>query len=371
VKIMQKSLIVFFLTLASLNLGAQAYPFELEKIMEGWSNPWGMEFLPDGSALITEKAGRLWLWDGATSRSEITGVPSVALVGQGGLLDVALDPDFLKTPYVYLSYSVSEKGAHGTRIGRGLLKDKKTLINFEMLWDLPLRTSSGPHFGSRLAFGTDGLLFFSVGDRGAMERAQNLQDGAGKIHRIHKDGRIPSDNPLVGKKEFMGSIWSWGHRNVQGLTVAPDGTLWATEHGPQGGDEINLVEKGKNYGWPIITYGKQYGSGANIGEGTHKEGLEQPRVIWTPSIAPSGLVWYAGKAFPDWAGSLLSGNLAGQRLVQIPIANQWPGEETQYLQGQVGRIRELAVDSKGFLYLLTDGPRASLYRIVPKKRLAQ
>ncbi|MCX7788871.1 MAG: PQQ-dependent sugar dehydrogenase, partial [Spirochaetes bacterium] len=285
--------------------------FQVVRLASGLENPWGLAFLPDGSLLVTERVGRLFILGPSGTRQTVQGVPVVSASGQGGLLDIALDPDFSANRLVYFSYSLpGPRGSSGTAVARARLEGN-WLRNVEVLYEMKNKTSSNLHFGSRLVFGTDGMLYVSTGDRGERDRAQDLSDTAGKVLRIRPDGRVPEDNPWTGRAggsvrgKAAPEVYTYGHRNIQGMAVHPQtGKLWVHEHGPRGGDEINVLKPGANYGWPVITYGKEYFGGLSIGEGTHKEGMEQPILHWTPSIAPSGMAFYTGDRFPRWKGNL-------------------------------------------------------------------
>ncbi len=343
---------------------SQHHSFSLVTVREGLVQPWGFVFLPDGSILVTEKRGNL-LRISAASTSRIEGVPAVATGGQGGLLDIALDPDFATNRTLYLSHSVSGSSGSGTAVSRAILQGD-SLIGVQRIWEMDRKTGAGQHFGSRLRFLPDGTLLVSTGDRGDMNRAQDPFDSAGKVHRINRDGSIPPDNPFVKNKAAAASVYSLGHRNIQGLAVQPGtGKIFATEHGPQGGDELNRVRAGANYGWPVVTHGRQYGSGARIGEGTTKEGMEDSLIQWTPSIAPSGLDFYTGNAFPKWRGNLFSGNLAGTRIVRLALDGDRVIEAETLLEGRVGRIRDVREGPDGYVYFITDAQRAGLYRLEP------
>jgi glucose/arabinose dehydrogenase len=336
----------------------------LRRMVSGLQNPWSFDFLPTGEILITERGGTLVLIDDKQTHT-ITGLPPISAGGQGGLLDILVDPDFEKSRTIFFTYAASGPGGRGTAAARAEL-DGYNLRNVHVLWEMNPKTVTGHHFGSRIRMLPDGTLLISTGDRGDMKRAQDMADAAGKTHRINTDGTIPLDNPFRTVRGALPSLYTTGHRNIQGLAVHPTtGEIWASEHGPQGGDEINIIESGKNYGWPVVTYGRNYGTGTRIGEGETKEGLENPVIQWTPSIAPSGLTFYSGEAFPAWKGSLFSGNLAGQRLVRMTIENSRITGQEILLQGTVGRIRDVKEGPDGFLYLITDSANGALYRIEP------
>jgi len=341
-------------------------------------------WLADGTLVVAERPGRLQLVKGGQTQA-VAGVPPVASGGQGGLFDVlVLAPESGRQDLV-LSYAWEDRGK-SLRVTRFTLVDGPSGPRLEaprVLFDLLPRSSPSHHFGGRLALLPDRTLLITTGDRGDGNRAQSLADGAGKIHRVNLDGSVPTDNPFVGRPGALATVWSWGHRNVQGLWVDPaNGDVWASEHGPQGGDEVNLVRPGRNYGWPVITYGANYGSGTKIGEGVAKAGMEQPVLYWKPSIAPSGLTRYDGDRYPGWKGSFVSGALAGLGLSRFRVgpgavtpparaavpASGAPAalvEEEYIPSGDLGRIRDVRTGPDGLLYLTTDDPRGRVYRLVP------
>ena len=341
-----------------------------ETVVGGLEHPWALAFLPDGRILVTERPGRLRIVDTNGRLSEpLAGVPAVHAVSQGGLLDVALDPDFAQNQLVYLSFSEpGDGGTSGTAVARGRLGNGR-LDNVEVIYRQEPKVRSGGHFGSRLVFSRDGMLFITQGDRQAATfrgQAQQLTSGIGKIVRVNRDGSIPADNPFVGRSDARPEIWSYGHRNVQAAALHPEtGLLWTVEHGAMGGDELNRPEKGKNYGWPVITYGRDY-SGASIGEGAQKEGMEQPVYYWDPVIAPSGMTFYTGDRYPGWNGSAIVGGMGVRALVRLTIANDRVTAEERYLAGQ--RIRDVQQGPDGLLYLVTDEDDGKLLRVVPKAR---
>jgi aldose sugar dehydrogenase len=358
--------------------------FQLVTVVSGLEHPWGMAFLPGGDVLVTERPGRLRIIrDGVLDPEPIAGVPPVYASGQGGLLDVSLDPDFASNRLIYLSYAAPGDGGlslghllgelkglvrgmppSSTRVARAKLGDRG-LEDLEVIFTAEPLVRSNYHFGSRLAFDSDGHLFITVGERGQEDRAQDLSDHNGSVIRLYPDGGVPEDNPFVGVAGARPEIFSYGHRNAQGLAVHPEtGIPWLHEHGPQGGDEVNIIRPGVNYGWPVITYGVDY-SGASVGEGTHREGMAQPIHYWVPSIAPSGMAFYDGEAFPAWRGDLFVGALRAQLLVRLELdGDQVVGEE-RVLEGAVGRIRDVEVGPEGHLYLLTDEDDGGLYRLEP------
>lgn len=343
-------------------LGAGAVRFRVEPVAGGLSHPWGMTFLPDGGILVTEREGSLALVrQGEVTR--ISGVPEVAAVGQGGLLDVVLHPRYEENGWIYFSYAEPGEGGQGTAVGRARLEGDR-LAGFERLFTMARKTTTTQHFGSRLVFAPDGTLFISTGERGSQNRAQDLGDHAGKVLRITDSGGIPPDNPFVGRDDALPEIYSYGHRNIQGMAIEPEtGELWAHEHGPRGGDEVNVIRPGANYGWPVITYGQAY-SGGSVGIGTSAPGMEQPLIHWTPSIAPSGLAFYAGESFPGWRGDAFVGALAGRHLRRLSIEDgRIVGQEVLF--DDYGRIRDVRTGPDGLLYFLTDEADGGLYVLAP------
>ncbi|MEO1702442.1 MAG: PQQ-dependent sugar dehydrogenase [Pseudomonadota bacterium] len=328
-------------------------------IADGLEHPWGVDTLPNGELIVTEREGTMRIVFAGILSEPLRGLPSVAVNGQGGLLDVAVDPDFGITRRVFFSYS--EQGARGlgTAVATGLLTDWETvrprLTNVETIFSMNRKSRGGRHFGSRIAFAPDGTLFITTGDRGDAPRSQDFEDHAGAVIRINKDGSVPADNPFLGRNDVAPELYSKGHRNIQGADIDPvTGMLWTVEHGARGGDEINQPEAGLNYGWPVISYGRHY-SGQRIGEGTEKAGLEQPRHYWDPSIAPSGLAVYDGDMFPEWQGDLLVGALRGQLMSRLARDGngQIVGEE-QMFAGQFGRIRDIEIAADGSIYIAID-----------------
>ena len=341
-----------------------------ETVASGLEHPWALAFLPDGRMLVTERPGRLRIVTASGGVSEpLTGVPEVAARGQGGLLDVAVDPQFAQNRQVYLSYSEpGEDGTAGTAVARGRLAEAG-LEGVTVIYRQVPKVRSGSHFGSRIVFRGDGTLFITSGDRGNQRPlVQDLSTGVGKIVRINADGSIPRDNPFVGREGAVPAIWSYGHRNLQGATLHPEtGQLWTVEHGARGGDELNHPEAGKNYGWPVITYGVDY-SGAKIGEGTARDGMEQPVYYWDPVIAPSGLTFYTGDRFPGWRGSLLVGSMSPGALVRLVMENGRVAREERYLGDLGERIRDVAQGPDGLIYVVTDSPRGRVLRVEPAGR---
>jgi glucose/arabinose dehydrogenase len=345
-----------------------AAPVRVDTVVDGLEHPWALAFLPDGRILVTERPGRLRIVDrNGTLSAPLGGVPAVAARQQGGLLDVALDPRFGENQLVYLSFSEpADDGTSGTSVARGRLGNGR-LENVQVIYRQTPKVRSSLHFGSRLVFDREGRLFVTQGDRyNQRPRVQDLSSTIGKIVRINADGSIPRDNPFVGREGARPEIWSYGHRNIQAAALHPQtGRLWTVEHGARGGDELNHPEAGKNYGWPVITYGIDY-SGARIGEGTEREGMEQPVYYWDPVIAPSGMIFYTGNAFPNWRGSAFVGSLNPGALVRLVIDNDRVTLEERYL-GNVGRVRDIQQGPDGFLYLVTDEANGSLLRVSPRR----
>lgn len=380
---MQKSLSVLPVLVSGLLLAtalpgfaqtvdSSAGPLHATVLAEGLDHPWALAFLGNGRFLVTERSGKLVVVENGVKSGAIEGVPNVAARGQGGLLDLALAPDFETSGRIYLTYAETAEDAglqrgSGTAVmvaklvlagGGGRLEDQKVIFrmnNFD---------NSTRHFGSRIAIADDGNLFVTLGERGTMERAQDPEDLAGGIVRIAPDGSVPEDNPKP--EGWAPEFWSIGHRNPQGATIRPeDGALFTVEHGARGGDEVNMPTAGDNFGWPIITYGVDY-SGVTIGEGTEKEGLEQPVHYWDPSISPSGLDFYEGSLISGWQGDLLVGGLSGNVLVRLDMDGDTVAGEERLFEGQLGRIRDVRVGADGAVYLLTDEDNGRLIRVAPE-----
>jgi len=328
-----------------------------------------MAFLPDGRMLVTERPGRLRVVTPAGAPSEpVAGVPAVFAEAQGGLLDVTLDPEFAANRRIYLSYAEpGPNGTAGTSVARAVFAESR-LDSVTVIYRQEPKVESGGHFGSRLVFARDTTLFITQGDRFTVRnRAQDLSWGVGKVVRIRRDGSVPPDNPFVGREGVQQVIWSYGHRNMQGATLHPEtGRLWTMEHGARGGDELNHPEAGKNYGWPVITYGRDY-SGVRIGEGAVKEGMEQPVYYWDPVIAPSGMVFYTGDRYPGWKGNLFIGSMTPGGLVRLEMSGDRVTNETRYLGELNERIRNVVQGPDGFLYLLTDSGMGRILKVVPAK----
>ncbi len=339
---------------------------EVTTVAKGLEHPWALAFLPDGRMLVTERPGRLRYVtrEGALSDA-ITGVPKVYAEGQGGLLDVVLDPAFAENATIYLAYAEpAADGTNGTAVARARL-DGGTLADLKVIFRQQPKFRSNHHFGSRLVFARDGNLFVTTGERNSQrDLAQDLGTHIGKVIRITTDGEAPADNPYVGRDGALPEIWSYGHRNIQGAALHPEtGELWTHEHGPRGGDEINIARSGQNYGWPVITYGREY-SGPAIGEGTAKAGMEQPLHYWVPSIAPSGMAFHDGRGHPAWKGQLFVGALAAAQLVRLELTPDGKiGAEERIAIGK--RVRDVREGPDGALYPLTDEEAGEILRVVP------
>jgi glucose/arabinose dehydrogenase len=346
-------------------VSSERHDFQLVTVAEGLEHPWSLAFLPDGDMLVTERPGRLRvIRQGQLDPSPVPGLPEISAGGQGGLLDVALHPDFAENGLIYLSYAGASIRGRGTEVARARF-DGVRLADLETILMVRPKSSGGRHFGSRLAFAPDGTLYVTAGERGESERAQDLSDPAGSVIRITDDGGVPPDNPFVGRDDARPEIYSYGHRNPQGLTVHPEtGAIWAVEHGPRGGDELNLLSAGANYGWPVVTYGESY-AGFPIGEGTSKPGMVEPVRYWVPSISPSGLAFYMGDAFPRWRGNLFLGALSGRALVRLELDGDRVVHEERLLADLGARIRDVRSGPDGLLYLLTDHPNGKLLRLEP------
>ena len=372
---MKKSILYLYLFVVTLNYSCaqqaenevstpENIPFSAELFIDELQIPWGMAFLPDGSMLITEKSGKLINFKGGI-KTTISNVPAVYTRGQGGLLDIVLHPDYSNNGWIYFTYASEEgeeKGGH-TALMRAKLKDK-TLYDNELLYKAGPNTTKGQHFGSRIAFDNDGYLYFSIGERGARDiNPQDITKDGGKIYRLYDDGRIPEDNPFVGIEGAKTAVYSYGHRNPQGLVKHPEtGEIWDHEHGPKGGDEINIVEKGANYGWPVITYGINY-SGTPITDKTEMEGMEQPIHYWVPSIAPSGMAFVTSDKYEGWKGSLLVGSLVFQYLERLSLdGTKVIGREK--LLTDLGRVRDVRQGPDGLVYIAIEGK--GIYKLIPK-----
>ena len=337
--------------------------YRIETVVEELANPWGMDWLPDGAMLITEKDGRLIHFKDGT-KTEIQNVPDIYVRGQGGFLDVALHPDYNENGWIYFTHASSEGGGEGgnTKLIRAKLDGFK-LTNIESLYKAMPNSRRGQHFGSRISFDSDGYVYFTVGDRGNRDvNPQDISRDNGKVYRLNADGSIPQDNPFVGVAGAKEAIWSYGHRNPQGMDVHPvTGDIWTHEHGPKGGDEINIIKKGANFGWPIISYGVNY-SGTSFTELTEKEGMEQPVHYWVPSIAPCGMAFVTGDKFPDWKNDLLVGSLKFNYVELVKLdGNKVTGREK--IADGIGRVRNVRIGPNGYIYIALEGQ--GIVRLLP------
>ena len=347
---------------------SEKHAFRVATLLTGLENPWSMAFLPDGRMLVTERAGRMRLVgkDFRLDPQPIEGLPQVFAQGQGGLFDVVLHPQYAQNGWIYWAFNEQGPGGWGTALARGKLQGHR-MTEVQVLFSMQAKTRSGQHFGGRIVFDKAGIVYLTLGDRGDKDRAQKLDDHAGSVIRLHDDGRVPADNPFVSKAGALPEKWTLGNRNMQGAALHPQtGELWTHEHGPQGGDEVNVMRSGLNYGWPVITYGVNYGLGTKIGEGQAKAGLEQPLRVWVPSIAPSGMAFVSGSQFPQWQGNLLVGALRGQMLVRLTLDGEKVLGEERLLQGR-SRLRDVRMGPDGLVYLLTDEAQGALLRLEPVK----
>ena len=339
--------------------------YSLRMLTLDLEQPWGMAFLPDGRLLITERPGRLRIFaNGRLERAPVGGLPKVFARGQGGLLDICLHPDFARNAQLYLTYSGEGEGGAATVLARAELRNN-ALVGVQRLFEALPRTSGGLHFGSRIVFDRAGLLYVTCGERYQMQRAQNLADLGGKVVRLRDDGTVPPDNPFVGREGARPEIFTWGHRNPQGMAMNPDtGRIWVAEHGPRGGDELNLLKAGANYGWPRATHGIDY-SGSTISPNKSLPGMEDPVRVWVPSISPSGLAFYSGDRFPGWKGSVFTGALSDNALIRIELdGDRYLGEE-RLLVDLLPYIRDVRQGPDGLLYLVTHTDSGGLYRLEP------
>lgn len=349
--------------LAAEDIRSEYEPIRVLRVAGGFEHPWAVAVLPDGRYLVSERPGRLNLVaDGAIT--PVAGLPDIHAHRQGGLLDVVLHPDFAANRWVYLTYSQGDAAGTTTTLGRGRLEDNR-LVGFEELFVQDRRSEPGRHYGSRIAWLADGTLLLSIGDRGAQPpRAQDPRDHAGKVLRLNADGSVPQDNPFVGRDDVHPEIFSLGHRNIQGLAVDRAGDrIWATEHGERGGDELNLVLAGKNYGWPVVSKAREYRSEKQYGEARSRAGFEDPVYEFLPTLAPSGLALVTMDRFPSWRGNLLAGGLRAQRIRRLVIEGGEVVHEEELLLQTVGRIRDVREGPDGHIYVLSDESDGGLYRI--------
>ena len=344
---------------------------DVRVLAKGLANPWAVEPLPGGDFLVTEKPGRMRI---VTAKGElgqpIAGVPEVDARGQGGLLDVALSPAFESDRTIYWSYSEPREGGNATSVARAVLSgDRRKLDQVQVVFRALPVYDGDKHYGSRLSFGSDGMLYITLGERSdkpMRPQSQQLDSHMGKVLRVHPDGSVPDDNPFAGRAGARPEIWTLGHRNVQAAAFDPEGRFWVVEHGTQGGDELNLVEKGKNYGWPVQAYGEEYSGQAIPGAVTARDGMEQPVYYWDPVIAPSGAQFYTGDAFPAWRNSLFVGSLKDMKLVRLTLDGDRVAGEEHLLADRKQRVRDVRQGPDGALYIVTDRPDGELWRIAPR-----
>jgi glucose/arabinose dehydrogenase len=346
--------------------------FDVVVLAKGLDRPWAVEPLPDGDLLVTEKPGRLRIVSAAGELGPpIAGVPAVDARGQGGLLDVALSPAFESDRTIYWSYAEPRQGGNGTAVARGVLSaDRRSLEQVRVIFRAMPSYDGTMHYGSRLTFGPDGMLYITLGERSdaPMRRyAQQLDSHLGKIVRVKLDGSAPADNPFVGQANARPEIWTLGHRNVQAAAFDPQGRFWVVEHGARGGDELNLIVKGKNYGWPLVAYGEEYSGRPIPGAVTARPGYEQPVYYWDPVIAPSGAQFYTGDAFPAWRGSLFTGGLEAEALVRLTLDNDRVTGEEHLLADRGQRVRDVRQGPDGALYVVTDEANGELWKIAPRR----
>lgn len=379
---------ILFLTLMSLLLAlptpamSQAfataeYPVMVSKVVDGLDHPWAMAFLPDGRLLVTERSGNMRIVESSKlAPVSVAGLPKVTPHGQGGLLDVALHPDYLRNGWIYWSYNSEEKGLHGTELARGRLSGtagQLKMVDVEVIFRMAPKAATPFHFGSRIVFDRQGYLYLTLGDRGDspskgdQHRAQQPGDHGGKVIRLLDNGKVPDDNPFANVPAARPEVFTLGHRNIQGAAMHPvSGKIWTHEHGPQGGDEVNILSRGSNYGWPVVTYGANYGTGTKIGEGTEKPGMTQPVIYWVPSIAPSGMAFYTGQKFPKWRNNIFVGALAGKLMVRIALDGDRVTSQERLFTNAFGRIRDVREAPDGSIYFLTDEANGAIWRVQPQ-----
>ncbi|OZB17906.1 MAG: hypothetical protein B7X55_05630 [Rhodobacterales bacterium 34-62-10] len=343
-------------------LDARGQTLQVDAMAEGFETPWSVAFLPGGAFLVTEREGRLWHISPDGRRNQLRGLPDIRVAGQGGLLDVLVPRDFAQSNEIIFSYAKPQGRFEGTALAIARLSaDRTQLENVRLLFEMKPGSSGGRHFGGRVVEARDGTLFLTTGDRGDDDSAQDLLRHNGKVIRINRDGSVPADNPFVGRSDALPEIWSYGHRNPQGATLDAEGRLWLAEHGARGGDEVNLVQRGANYGWPVISYGRHY-SGQRIGEGTERPGMEQPRMYWDPSMAPSGMAFYTGDLWPAWRGQAFVGSLKFDYIARI--GGRDLAEVEQLKSSETDRVRDIRQAPDGSIWFISEG-RGTVYRIAP------
>ena len=346
------------------NVSSEEHNFQVVRILDDLNYPWSLSWLPDGRMLISERPGQLILFDGIQTQL-VNGLPEIRAQGQGGLLDVVVHPDYETNGWIYFTYASPDGDNTSTTLSRAQL-DGTEFINLEVLYTQNPSQSPGRHYGSRIAFPGNGTVLFTIGERGLRQPSQDLNDPAGSTIRLNEDGSIPSDNPFTGRDDALPEIYSYGHRNAQGMTIHPEsGAIWQHEHGPRGGDALNIIRPGANYGWPIATYGRNYGTTTRIGIEPHEDpNITVPITYWVPtSIAPSGMAFYFDEAFPKWKGNLFIGALGQQHLRRLVLNGEEVVHQEVLLDRDIGRIRDVRTGPDGFIYILTDHSNGALYRI--------
>lgn len=364
---MQKLLIAVMICFFGVSASAQTIntslgALKVTNLAKGLDEPWAVAFLPDGRYLVTERRGRLWLFDGQGGRQRISGVPKVFDSGQGGLLDVVAARDFVQTSEVFLTFAKPQSAGAGTALVVAKLdQEQARLDNVRLLFEMKAGNAGGVHFGSRVVEAPDGSLFVTVGERGNRPLAQDLSMHNGSVVHVTRSGQVPAGNPFVGSNGALPEIWSYGHRNPQGAALDASGQLWVVEHGAKGGDEVNRIKQGANYGWPVISYGAHY-SGQKIGAGNAKQGMEQPAFYWDPSIAPSGLMIYSGKMFPEWKGDFFVGSLKFDHITRLDRKGETLSGAEQLSSRETGRVRDVREAPDGAIWFLSVD-RRGLFRI--------
>ena len=359
------SLILFSTISCQANTTSELHDFKTQIIATDLKKPWALQFLPNGEFLVTEHSGNLVRLDSNGMRTEISGLPEIKTKGQGGLLDIRLDAQFSSNQRLYFCYSSGDEDGYSTHLAKARLIGND-LTDVSTLFEAQPKNNNGRHFGCRIEFDLNDHLYLSLGDLGERENSQNRYNHAGSVIRLNTNGSIPKDNLFLTDSNVKPEIFSYGHRNPQGMVFNPySGQIWLHEHGPKGGDELNIIKPGGNFGWPIITYGVEYGSGDKIGKGYEHEGMEQPIYYWVPSIAPSGMTFYDGEAFPKWRNSLFIGSLKFKLLVRLEFEGDSILREERLLENEFGRIRDVRQGPDGLIYLLTDAGNGKLIRLVP------
>ncbi|UJP66534.1 PQQ-dependent sugar dehydrogenase [Mongoliitalea daihaiensis] len=346
-------------------VSSEKLDFKIDTLYTDFISPWGMTWLPDGKMLVVERAGEMLIFENDVfTGNKVSGLPAVREINQAGLLDVTLHPDYASNGWIYLAYARTQGDGEVLVIGRGKLSGTN-FTDYEDIYVCGPEWKGGRHFGSRIVFDNDGYLFFSNGDKGSRPmNAQELDNDHGKVLRLHDDGRIPADNPFVNEPNAKGAIWSYGNRNIQGMVYdKANNRLWAVEHGPKGGDELNLIEKGKNYGWPVISYGINY-DGSILTELTEKEGMEQPVTYWVPSIATCGMALVTSDKYPTWKGNLLVAGLAGMQVARLELDGAKVTHEETLLK-DIGRVRQVSQSPDGYIYALVEAT-GLLVKLIPQ-----